>query len=459
MKKSGITRAATALMLSIVCVSSLAQTAAPQSPGTEAAVPLAGLVKQAQEALDNEDWERYYAANQSLHERLPFVPQYSYNMVIAASHLGNRTDAYNAMLIMQQQGMSFDFDQVDATASVRGTQAYEYINDLMVEAGNPVGEGSLAFELAGDPGDFGDIAWDESRGRFLVGTRREGKLLAVDGSGSTEVLLQADNENGLWAIMGIAVDAGNRRLWISSSTGPEFRGFSVADRNHGALFEFDLGTLELINRYNQPVDAFQHRLGRLAVTSAGDVYVIDRRAPIVYRRVAGGEKLEPFIASNQFTGLTDVAVTPDNSRLFVADTVRGVLLVDPLSNSSAPLSGPENLNQFGISNLEYENGNLIVTQGRFPPPRIMRWKMDAAGAAVESIAPMAVALTEFKLPRQGTVHGGNLYYFANSGTDAEALAVFVTPMDSGKEIEPPDMRQFEKAMQEKLRQQQEAQEQ
>ena len=42
--------------------------------------------------------------------------------------------------------------------------------------------------------------------------------------------------------------------------------------------------------------------------------------------------------------LTDLAVAPDNSRVFVSDAVLGVLLIDPLAHRSAMLTGPETLN-------------------------------------------------------------------------------------------------------------------
>lgn len=263
-----------------------------------------------------------------------------------------------------------------------------------------------------------------------------------------EVLLQADDQNGLWAINGVAVDEANKRLWLSSAATPVFEGLSPADLNRGALFEYDLESLEQVGRYNLPVDGLRHELGHLAVTAEGNVYVVDWATPIVYLKTAEGKKLEPFLGSRQLVQLTDIALTPDSSRIFVADAEVGILLIDPKAQQSALLSGPENLNLGGIYNIEFNAGNLVISQSAFDPQRLLRLQLNAAGTAVENVSPMAIALEEFDSPGAGTIVGDKLYYLANQGTqsDAASLLVMATPLEAGAEIKPPDMRQFEEAL-------------
>ncbi len=412
------------------------------------------LQKQSGEAYAAGKWVAFYIANMKLSELRPFEPEYMVNIVRACALLDRKSTAYHYMLLMQQQGMTFDFDSSEDTSQIRDTEAYEYINMLLKNAATTSGVGALAFTAPGAPADFRAIAWDESREKFLLGTVSEGTVLAVSVDGDTEVLLKADDENGLWAISGLAVDSKNKRLWISSAAVPLFSGFSPADTNHGAVFELDLETLEIVGRYNLPVDGLKHEPGSLAVTDDGHVYVINRAAPIIYRKTPEGSQLEAFFASPDLLALRDIAVDPDNSRVFVADAYKGILAIDPVAEQAALLSGLETMNLGGIESIEYGTGMLFVVQGGFQPQRLVRLELDASGATVQSVTPMAIALEEFNRPGFGTIQDESLYYIANSGADdAKSAIIMKTPLDAGVEAAPPDVMEFKKVMDAKRQQQ------
>ncbi|MGD8345820.1 MAG: hypothetical protein PVI83_01125 [Lysobacterales bacterium] len=453
MKRTSCAAVLAALMLSIPAAG-LAQPykMQPEKKAPEKKAPtesVAELEKKAIQAYEDGNWVRFYAANSNLHAQRPFTPDYMINIVLSAASLERRTTAYHYMLQLQKQGYSVDFNRFEQTGPVRGTEAYDYINDLLVKAGDPLGEGTTLFTLEDvRPSDLGDVAWDSTRERFLVGTRAAGRLLAVDDEGSAELLLEANEENGLWSIDGIAVDPARNRLWIASSASPAFSDYSPADAHRGALFGFELDSLELAERFNLPADPYQHELGAVAVGGAGEVYVIDRATPIIYRKTADSDRLEAFAGGPQFVALTDIAVTPDNSRVFVSDAVLGILVVDPTAKRSAMISGPDTLNLYGIYGLQFSAGSLVVTQSGFSPQRIVRLELNADGATVGNIVPMASALESFDMPGVGTLRGDKLYYFANHGSSSEegGVRMMATPLDSGQAVTPPDMRQFEEIL-------------
>lgn len=460
MQKKLIKGAAVALVFMALPIALAAQNAeAPKPAPAKPPESIASLEQRAAKAHQEERWVSWYSASMKLHKRRPDAPEYVVDIVRAAAMAGQQRTAYNYMLELQKQGLSYDFNTFSETESIRGTEAYDYINDLMVEAGKPSGAGEVVFEMKLPPISLGDITWDESREKFLVGTRDEGKVLAVDKKGRFETILQADGKNGLWSIDGLAVDVANNTLWVSSSASPAFNNFSPADANKGALYSFQLDTLKLKARYGLPADGLPHNLGSIAVTDKGDVYVIDRAVPIVYRKPAAGSILEPFGGSPDLVALTDIAVTPDNSRIFVTDAVMGILLIDPIAQRMAKLEAAENLNMYGIYGIEYVDRELVITQSGISPQRIIRLTLDEYGAAVEAVAPMATALEAFDTPGVGTLRGDQLFYFANHGSmsDSENLVLMSTPLDSGVEVKPPDQALFEKAMKQKAQQQQQQQ--
>ena len=422
------------------------------SEAAQTAQSIATLERQAAQARSQENWADLYTYSVQLHEQRPYVPAYMLEIIRAAAAMGERQTAYEYMLKLQQSGLSYDMNQIPQTADMRNSEAYQHINNLMLEANQPMGVGNDFLSLPGAPADIGDLAWDETRKRFLLGTRREGRILAVADDGGSEELLRANPENGLWSIDGLAVDVAHNALWVASSATPVFADYTAADAQRSALFRFDLETLELLERFNLGVDGLPHRLGSVAATADGTVYVLDRAFPFIFRKAPDGDRLEPFVAIPKLVGLTDFAVTPDNSRLFVADAVMGILLIDPIGGHSAMLQAPNNLNLFGIYGIEYADGSLVVTQSGISPQRIIRFVLDPSGAAVQSVIPMAVALEGFDTPGIGTIRGDSLYFFANHGTRSgdDRMRMMVSPLDSGEEIKSPDMRLFERMMRERM---------
>ena len=416
------------IVMGVLILSPSLQAESPAAPKED----VASLEQKSREAFEAEKWVSFYSANMKLHQLLPYETGYVVNIVKACALLDRKSTAYHYMLQLQQQGVSYDFNADDETQGIRDTEAYQHINNLLKDAGNTAGEGDVVFEIPGNASDYRALAWDESRGRFLVGTVREGTLLALSTSGESEVLLKASEENGLWSITGLSVDTENNRLWIASTASPSFINFTVTDKGHGALFELDLKTLEIVGRYNVPVDGLEHELGSLAVSQDGHVYVIDRATPIIYTKLPESDRLEAFFANPAAGEFDDIAVTPDNSRVFVSDVEKGILVIDPNARQARMLSGPEAMNLGGIESVSYLDHHLYIIQGRFSPQRIIRLELDPSGGVAQSVSPMAIALEGFNRPGVGAIQGDGLYYFANTGSGDESGAILMsTPLAAG----------------------------
>jgi hypothetical protein len=187
MRKNFYTVATTAA-LSFLCAFAL-QAQVPEQPAAQASQPsIESLEQSSSEAFAKGDALSAYDANLQLHQLRPYQGEYMYNIVRAAALQDQKSEAYEMMLKMQRQGMSYDFNQTEDTLNIRKTQVYTYVNDLMVEAGKPAGEGTVAFRLPGNPKDFQAMAWDPSRNKYLVGTAEKGQVLAVGEDGTAEVL-------------------------------------------------------------------------------------------------------------------------------------------------------------------------------------------------------------------------------------------------------------------------------
>jgi sugar lactone lactonase YvrE len=383
------------------------------------------LEKMSLEAYEAENWVRYYGANIRMMNQRPYEPIYMKRVIEACALLERRRTAYHYMLRMQQQGLSYDFSEVPDAANIKTTELFEYLNDLMIEAGEPAGVAEPVTVIEDKYGVPSALTWDQSRERFLVGTLADGAILSLEPDGSLKVLITADVDNGLWAIRGMHADTENNRLWVTTSAIPEFSDYTPADRGRAALLEFDLTTLKQVNRFNTPMDNLLHDLGAVAVADSGDVYTIDQLASIVYRKSAGGQALEQFAGSEDLDALSGLAVSQDNRRLYIADRYKGVLVIDPIDQTSTMLTGPETLNLGRIDSLTLGQKKLFIVQNDMQPERLMQLDLDDMGSDVSEALPMASALENFAHPGLSLYKGGYVYYFANLAKEGDAPYEFV----------------------------------
>ena len=421
----------------------------PASPST-AQVPadsVPALRQKLNAAYEAGDYAAMVEAGEALHRQRPWNAGYMAYLVVAYALTENRQKGYEMMLRMQQQGLSYDFNVTEDTEYLRGTQAYDYINDLMIRAGEPAGEARVDFTLPEALVLPTAIDWDPTRKSFLVANAREGAVFRVSSAGETETLLAADEENGLWSLFGLEVDAENDRLWLTTAASPNFVAFKPEDAGRSALVEVRLSDLEIIARYPVPADGRPHRLGDLALGSDGAVYAADTILPIVYRLDRDQGRLQAYVASADSVSFRGMTASDDGSMLYVADYEMGIVALDLEGKRARRVTGPETLNFGGIEGIEFWNGHLVIIQNGNPPQRILRLSLADDGVTVNGVSPLAVAQPFFNYPNYGTMKDGRLVFFADShwvagDQDLEAVKIASTDVANAPELVAPDMEKF-----------------
>ncbi len=399
---------------------------APQTgkPARKAPPPMTPAEIEEQQKLAIENYEagdylKFVQSTMRLRNARPYEPKYMIGMVVGGALVGRPKTSYSYMHKMQQQGLAYDFNQTADTESIRNTEVYDYLNTLLVKATEPSGLGQAAFDLPKSETYPEALTWDANAGRFLVGLLQGGTILAVSPEGKVSTLLKSTPENGLRAIYGLAVDAERKRLWVSTAATPAFGKLAEGELGQTALLEFDLESLQLLNRFTPPADRFPHLLGSLDVTPQGDVIVMDRAVPLVFVKPAEGNSLSVLMGNYELTGLRDLSLSDDGTHLYLADAALGILAIDLNNNSVNMLAGPETLNLGGISGIDYARGKLFVLQSGIQPRRLTRLDLDATGNNVVNIVPLASNLEEFELPSFARVKGDDVYYFAGSNLAGE----------------------------------------
>jgi len=413
------------------------------------------LLVRANEAYVAKDYVAFRDTMKQIHKMRPNNGNYMYQLVIAHALLDEKRDAYDMMLRMQQQGLAYDFSKVDSTMNIRGTEVFDYVNDMMVMAAATVGESETVFTLPASVLLPETIAWDNSRQKFLIGTIATGSILAVGKDGQSTELLKADAENKMWSVLDILVDEPRKRLWVTSAATAGFIGLDPAEKGRSALFEYNLETLELIQSYPVPVDGRSHSLGSMVLSPNGDIYIADRILPIIFSKPANGKQLKVAVASREMVSMRGLAMQPDGNIMYVADRELGILVIDIAAKRAGKLKIPDNLNIGGIDGLYLWNNHLVIIQNGNKPQRVMRLELDATGTQVAQVRPLAVAQAEFDFPNYGVIVGEDIIYFANrqwgnNKGDLKPVTVLTTPLNSSRDLEKPDMQEYLKQRGEKL---------
>ena len=415
-----------------------------------------GLEAMGNEARQEGNALRYLQTQIQLRQLQPNNPEHVVGMSVAYAMMGKKNSSFEYMWSLQKMGFAHDFDTIEEVEILRDTEVYEYLNDLLKRQGEAMGHGERVFSLGKEAALPVALDWDSTRQRFLVGTVIDGLVLAVSESGEQEELIRADEENDLWSITGLEVDADNNRLWVSTAALSLFENFESTENGQSALVEFELDTLKQVGRYLAPADGLPHEFGPVVALRNGDIFIADRLAPLVFKKPAGESAMHRFTMLGDMKGFRDMTVGPGGYFLYVSDRERGIVVIDPVGKTAAPLVGPDTLNLWGIEGLFSTEDSLVVVQSNTNPQRILKLKLDTDYSTVTEVSALAVALEDFDWPTFGAIKGDHVYYFANGQVidpeaAGESVHVLRTELNPEEDIVAPDMARFKE--QQKVREQ------
>ena len=240
---------------------------------------------------------------------------------------------------------------------------FEALADQAAARAPVVEHGPVAFEL--DALDLlpEGVAWDPARSELLLGSAYQGAVLAADDRGTTRTVIEP-GRGGLRAVLGIAVDAGRDRLWVTSNGMPMLQGFDA--QAHGGPPEilcFQLPAGEPVGRW--PAPEAGSLLNDLIALSDGSVLVTDSAAGTVLRKapeLPSESPLQPLVPAETFFAPNGLVELADESAIVVAD-FHGLHHVTLADGSVRPLIAPKGVVTLGgIDGLERSGSTLVGIQ-------------------------------------------------------------------------------------------------
>ena len=371
-------------------------------------------VKEAQEAAKAGRSQAALDAWLQAHALRPYHGAIAFELAAACAAAGRIDDATAWLKVVGEMGFAFPTENREDLRACRAQAACRDALAALERNRQPKATSTIAFKLAVPRLLPEGLAYDAASDSFFVSSVRQRLILKVGPSRQPQPF--ADRSAGLWAALGLAVDAPRKRLWVATAAMAEIADPLPADEGKSALVALDLATGRSVARYDLPPGR-PHVLGDVIVAPNGDVFTTDSISPALYRLAAGGSALETMAAGEPFVSLQGLALSADGARIFVADYAKGLFAVDLESRRVRLLDAPRTAGILGIDGL-YRAGDdsLIGVQNGTAPPRLLRLRVE--GDRITSVEVLEAGHPSAPDPTLGVVVGDRFYYIGNSQWEA-----------------------------------------
>ena len=243
---------------------------------------------------------------------------------------------------------------------------------------------------------------------WLASSIRKRKIVAFEiKSGKCTDWLKDDKT---LAVFGMKADAKEQFLWVSTAAMPEMENFKQTLVGKSEVLKIDIKTKKVVNAYTFNGT---HVFGDLIVDKNGIVYVSDSQKPIVYK--IENEVMEQFLSfENEGFNLQGLAFNDKQDKLFLADYLKGIVVIDITSKTKTWLDFPEGTTAKGIDGLVFYKNSLIAIQNGAKPIRVTQFQLNEEQNKISSFKILDNNRPEFDEPALSVVFGSKIYFFANS---------------------------------------------
>jgi sugar lactone lactonase YvrE len=220
------------------------------------------------------------------------------------------------------------------------------------------------------------IAYDAGTRRLYVGSIARRGVFRIDATGRVTPFSRAEDD--LDAILGLAIDAKRRQLYVVSTSALTARG-RAALRN--AVKIYDLDRAILLQSIAVPE---ARQLNDVAFTPEGALLATDSAAGAIYRIDPSTATVSAIVKPNGAPGANGIACAPDGRHAYVAAS-RRPMRVDLSTGEVVPLVLPPRQNAAAIDGLYWHDGALIGVQNVTTPGRVLRLVLSPAGDRVTEV--------------------------------------------------------------------------
>jgi len=195
------------------------------------------------------------------------------------------------------------------------------------------------------------IAYSEKKDAFYLTSVTKSKIISVDRETGIQTDFIFEQEFGYQPGVGIWVDDARNELHALG-------GYYLLADSLSSLFTFDINTHKLLKRYNL---SDKHFLNDMVVDATGNIFLTDTKDASVFILKNGADSFELFYQSPEIELPNGIAISDDNSKLYIASMSKGIKVLD--ISSKRILNETDTLDiSTGIDGLEFYKGHLYGIQ-------------------------------------------------------------------------------------------------
>lgn len=358
----------------------------------------------ARAAFQAEDWPALNDALDAAQTARPWSLYVYRNRILARMLDGRQEDALALAAKAAQRGLSLTLAGHPAFEELTALDAYAPIADRMTANNAAIGE-------AGEPREFGQtellpeaVTYDR-KGNLYIGSVRNGSILRA-GKKDKDLTLISHASGGVFDI-----EVRGDTIWAAVNNQLAYEG-ADPESKFASVMAFNAKTGA--PRREIRVGDAEALIGDIEVAKDGMVYASDSITPRILKMEPDGQTLDPFAADPRFANVQGIALDEKNHRLFAADYLTGLFVIDTRTGDVTALDNIADAHLGGIDGLYYYNGGLIGIQNGTTPQRIVWIGLNEQSTAVTTFITMQQNLPGWNEPTHGAIVGKEFRYIATS---------------------------------------------
>jgi len=364
------------------------------------------LYNQSVEAYKSKDYVLFLKLTKQLDSIRPMHPTFAYNLASAYSLNGEKEESLRVLKTVILANNTINFEGDSDFDAIKNEKGFKDLLEMKVSQSKIIESSKEKFSLSEKDLHPEGLLYLEKHKRWLSSSIRNKKVVSFDEKGNCSDWFT----DCLYSVFAIKADFNEKYLWITCSAIPEMKGFSKEMEGKSEILKIDIATRKLVKRYTIEGN---HVFGDLVITKNNDVYISDSAEAIIYKIENESLALWKDLRKEAFN-LQGITLNTNESKIFIADYLKGILAIDIKSEKENWFEFPDNASQKGIDGLVFYNNSLIAIQNGVMPIRIVRYRLNESQTKIVDFTILDNNRKVFDEPALATLVKNKIYFFANS---------------------------------------------
>jgi len=363
-------------------------------------------------AYEAKDYKTFLKLTKTLDSLRPFHPTYTYNLASANALNDNYEEALIALRTLVLMDNTVDFENDEDFKSIKNDGGFAAILGLKKEQNKIIETSKPVVTLSEKELHPEGVTYLQKSKIWLASSIRKRKIISFDSNtGKCTDWLKG---NSLLAVLAMKADAKEQFLWVATAVFPEMEHYDKTLEGKSEVLKVDIKTKQISKRF---IIEGNHVFGYLVLAKNGTVYISDSAKPMVCQ--IKDDAITEFVSfENDGYNLQGLAFNATFDKLFVADYLKGITIVDIHSKTKTYLEFPEGSIAKGIDGLIFYGNSLIAVQNGVKPIRLVQYQLNDQQNGFVGFKTLDSNRPEFNEPALASLVGDKLYFFANSPWNA-----------------------------------------